>query len=57
MVHKDRRRRDNDNITKTIKDALNGIAYVDDSQVAEEHFYRSIDRDAPRVEIVIEVLP
>ncbi|MCI5969153.1 RusA family crossover junction endodeoxyribonuclease, partial [Helicobacter sp.] len=32
---KDKRRRDIDNILKPILDALNGIAYYDDSQVTE----------------------
>lgn len=28
---------DTDNLTKAVKDALTGIAYVDDCQVCEEH--------------------
>lgn len=44
---------DVDNYVKSIKDALNGIAYVDDSQVVvliiSKHYARQ-----PRVEIVIE---
>lgn len=56
IFHKDRRRRDNDNCVKTIKDALNGIAYVDDYLVAESHTYREIDRENPRVEIELRVL-
>ncbi|WP_414146407.1 RusA family crossover junction endodeoxyribonuclease, partial [Helicobacter sp.] len=34
-IKKDRRKRDIDNILKPILDALNGIAYYDDSQVTE----------------------
>lgn len=57
LFHKDRRRRDNDNCQKTIKDALNGIAYLDDYLVAEDHVFRSLDRENPRVEIELRLLP
>lgn len=53
----DARKRDIDNIAKCVLDALNGIAWRDDRQVANLHVTREIDRDNPRVEIRIEVLP
>lgn len=37
---KDRRRRDNDNYMKCIKDALNGFAYDDDSRIWKEKSVR-----------------
>lgn len=53
----DRRRRDVDNVVKSILDGLNRIAYADDAQVAELHVTRGIDGRQPRAEIEIEVLP
>jgi crossover junction endodeoxyribonuclease RusA len=50
----DARRRDLDNLVKSIKDALNGVAWQDDSQVVELHATKGIDRDYPRVFIRIE---
>lgn len=43
---------DTDNLTKAIKDALSGIAFVDDTQVCEEHvFKRWADEDCTIVRI------
>lgn len=56
VFHKDRRRRDNDNCCKSIKDALNEIAYVDDYQVQQTYVQWAIDRENPRAEIILEVL-
>jgi Holliday junction resolvase RusA-like endonuclease len=44
---------DVDNYVKAIKDALNGIAYVDDSQVTVLLISKYYDR-VPRVEIKVE---
>lgn len=44
---------DCDNLSKTVKDALNGIAYKDDSQIVEEHVYKFYSLE-PKTEIVIE---
>ena len=52
----DRRRRDADNAAKTIMDALNGIAWGDDSQVAELTVTRQVDRHRPRAVITVENL-
>lgn len=50
-----RRRADIDNIAKSILDGLNGIAYADDSQVADLRVSRSFDASNPRAEISIEI--
>ena len=52
----DRRRRDVDNCAKSICDALNGIAYGDDSQIEELVVRRHIDHDRPRAEVTIECM-
>lgn len=36
----DRRRVDYDNLAKLVTDALNGVAYVDDSQIVESIIYK-----------------
>ena len=51
------RRRDLDNVLKAVCDALNGIAYVDDSQIDAMHITRSVDARLPRTVITLEVLP
>jgi crossover junction endodeoxyribonuclease RusA len=52
----DRRRRDIDNSAKSILDGLNGVAYADDSQVADLHVTRHIDAADPRAEVSITTL-
>ena len=47
------KRPDNDNLYKGIADALNGIAYYDDSQIVITHIYKRWT-EYPRVEITIE---
>ncbi|MDO4721407.1 MAG: RusA family crossover junction endodeoxyribonuclease [Peptostreptococcaceae bacterium] len=49
------KRPDLDNIIKSISDALNKVAYVDDSQIVEVQA-RKYYSDAPRVEIHLEEL-
>lgn len=49
----DRRRRDQDNVTKSVMDALNGIVWRDDSQVAKLVVMRGIDKEHPRAEVVV----
>ena len=44
---------DLDNVIKSIMDGLNGLAYVDDSQVVSVMSYKAYD-DAPRVVITVE---
>jgi Holliday junction resolvase RusA-like endonuclease len=52
----DARRRDRDNIEKTLQDALNGVAYGDDSQVLEWGGFMRVDRVAPRVVVRVEAV-
>ena len=51
----DRRRRGVDNCAKSICDALNGIAYLDDSQIIELTVRRAVDRENPRAVVTVEV--
>ena len=41
------------NLVKGIEDALNGVWYVDDSQIIEEHIYKAYS-DRPRAEITMK---
>lgn len=52
----DLRRRDLDNLEKTVGDALNGIIWDDDSQIDEVYKRRHLDRENPRVEITITII-
>lgn len=52
----DKRRRDLDNTVKSICDALNGIAYEDDSQIVQLLTTKHLDRDNPRAVITISQL-
>ena len=45
-----RSRGDGDNLFKAILDGMNGIAFEDDSQVVEGHFY-ILDREPQRTEV------
>jgi len=47
------RRVDADNLEKTVKDALNGYAYADDSQVDETHVRVVRGASNPRTEVEI----
>ena len=47
-----RRRRDADNVQKQIGDALQGVLWLDDSQIVEWHVRRIVDAASPRVEVV-----
>ena len=44
---------DADNVIKAVADALNGVAYNDDTQVVEVHCWKHYS-DRPRIEIYIE---
>jgi Holliday junction resolvase RusA-like endonuclease len=50
----DRRRRDLDNCAKSICDGLNGIVYLDDSQIIELTVRRGVDRERPRAGVTVE---
>lgn len=48
-----KRRADLDNFNKLSLDALTGIAYLDDSQIAGLHLKRGYDKMRPRIEISV----
>lgn len=51
-------RRDGDNVLKTVMDALNGVAYDDDSQVSQGSFtIQNISRHNPRIEVCVQQAP
>lgn len=50
----DSRRRDRDNYHKLSMDAMEWIIFDDDSQIEEWHVYKRIDRDNPRMEIIVK---
>lgn len=52
-VFRAQRRGDWDGFTKCVCDALEGLAYWNDSQISEAHVYRQEDKANPRVEVDI----
>ena len=52
----DKRWRDIDNCAKSVLDGLNGLAWYDDSQIAELTLRKELDRDSPRTEVEIDTL-
>ena len=40
-----------------ILDLLQGLIYVNDRQVKEKHIYWGLDKEYPRAEIIVDVLP
>jgi crossover junction endodeoxyribonuclease RusA len=55
-VYRPRRMGDLDNSLKVLLDALKGIAFVDDKQVASLHAFRFDDKKRPRVEVLVEAM-
>jgi crossover junction endodeoxyribonuclease RusA len=51
-----KRKADLDNFNKLSLDALTGIAYEDDSQIAKLTIERSYDKTRPRIELVMQPL-
>lgn len=51
----DNRRRDTNNLHKALCDAPEGIAYSDDKMVLTRDMDFSVDRQRPRVEVLIEL--
>ena len=54
IVYRPRQQGDLDNRIKILLDAMNGIVYVDDKQIAVIHAERREDKQSPRVEIMVE---
>lgn len=50
----DLRKRDAGNYRKLCTDALSGIAYGDDAQLVSETWRKALDRENPRVDIIVE---
>lgn len=53
-AYRPQRRGDLDNVLKAALDALNGVAWADDSQVVELHAKRRDDKHNPRLEVLVE---
>jgi crossover junction endodeoxyribonuclease RusA len=47
---------DIDNLCKSILDGLQGVVFKDDNQIDLLHAERDIDKEDPRVEVLIEQL-
>lgn len=56
VFFKDQRRRDIDNVTKSILDSGNEVVYIDDSQIAELHIYKRYCKENPRVEVEFSII-
>lgn len=52
----DARRRDGDNVLKSVLDACNGVLWDDDSRVVETLVTKSVDRKSPRIVVNVEAL-
>ena len=52
----DKRRRDIDNVAKSVLDGCNGILWDDDSQVVELVLKRFLDRENPRTVMRVEIV-
>ena len=49
------KRPDGDNLVKTLKDALNGVAYLDDGQVTELHVWKDYHAGDEGPKTIIEI--
>ena len=56
-VYRPRKSGDLSNRIKVLEDALNGVAYEDDSQIVEIHARRFDSKENPRVEVSIKAAP
>ena len=52
----DRRRRDGDNVVKSVLDGLNGVLWDDDSQVTSCRFAKLVDASDARTVVTVTVL-
>lgn len=56
-IYRPRRAGDVNNFVKIVEDALKGVAWYDDEQVAISHHIRHLSRKRPRIEMLIEQIP
>jgi len=54
LYFQDKRRRDWDNYHKITMDALEGVVYEDDRQIQDARVRKYLDRDKPRIEIIVK---
>ena len=52
-VFRPSKRGDLDNYTKIMFDALNGLVWLDDTQVVEIHSFREDDKNNPHVKVLV----
>jgi crossover junction endodeoxyribonuclease RusA len=52
----DNRNRDIDNVFKACADAMNDFVYHDDTQIHEQHAYKHVGSECPRVEVEVTLL-
>lgn len=52
----DARRRDADNVLKSVMDSCNGVLWADDSLIARATVEKRIDRAEPRTEITVRAM-
>lgn len=53
-VYRPRRSGDWDNYPKVLQDALNGIAWHDDSQITAAHVFLFVDKNNPKITLEVE---
>ncbi len=53
FYHKDKRKHDIDNYFKLLFDSLSGILWEDDVQITRLTAVKSIDKENPRIEVVV----
>jgi Holliday junction resolvase RusA-like endonuclease len=56
MYQNDKRKRDIDNVLKILLDAMNGIIYIDDSQIIELNINKVCNAENNKIEIEITEL-
>lgn len=55
FYHKTNRKQDIDNFNKLVLDACTGIIWLDDSLIEEMHIFKAVDKEYPRVEMVVHI--
>lgn len=57
FIYRPQKSGDLGNRLKVLEDALENIAYINDSQIVESHHFRRDDKTRPRAEIFLEEIP